>query len=242
MEDTPAKHIKDQIDILVKLQDVEARIQKISSVLNQVGDRLDALNLRLAEFENLIGNQKSELDGMKKSYRASEGEALSRQDQIAKSQAKLRAVKTNREYQSLLKEIDELKTKHSQMEDTMIESLDRIEAAEKALSERDREYQTLKDEVGREKAMIEEEAEENRRKLALLDEEREAVSTTIDPEFLSKFKTVRAMVGPLAIAPVNRAVCQGCHVNIPPQLYNELQRCDNLLLCPNCQRIIYYCK
>jgi predicted nucleic acid-binding Zn-ribbon protein len=242
MEDNPAKHVKDQIAILVKLQDVEGRTQKISCVLNKVNERLDALNLRLAEFENLIAEHKSELDGLKKSYRASEGETLTRQDQIAKSQAKLRAVKTNREYQSLLKEIDDLKAGNSKIEDTMLESLDRIEAAEKAIGERDREYQALKEEVEREKKMIEEEAEENRRKLALLAEEREAISSAVEPEFLSRFKAVKAMVGPLAVAPVSRAVCQGCHVNIRPQLYNELQRCDTLLLCPNCQRIIYYCK
>ncbi|MEE9535799.1 MAG: C4-type zinc ribbon domain-containing protein, partial [Desulfobacterales bacterium] len=35
------------------------------------------------------------------------------------------------------------------------------------------------------------------------------------------------------------AVCQGCNVNIPPQLYNELQRFDTLMFCPHCQRIIY---
>ncbi|MCD4805390.1 MAG: nucleotide-binding protein, partial [Desulfobacterales bacterium] len=28
----------------------------------------------------------------------------------------------------------------------------------------------------------------------------------------------------------------------PPQMYNDLQRCDSLKFCPNCQRIIYYWK
>jgi predicted nucleic acid-binding Zn-ribbon protein len=240
MEETPVNPVKAQLAILVKLQDVETRILKISSVLDRVGERQEALDLRLTEFEKILENQKSELDGLKKSYRVSESEALTRQDQIAKSRAKLMAVKTNREYQSLLKEIDDLKTMNSQIEDAMLETLDRIEAAEKTLGERKREYQALKAEIEREKETIESEAEENRKKLAQLLKEKEAVSGTVEAGFLSRFKTVKAMVGPLAIARVIRSVCQGCHVNIPPQLYNELQRCENLLLCPNCQRIIYY--
>jgi uncharacterized protein len=40
--------------------------------------------------------------------------------------------------------------------------------------------------------------------------------------------------------PVSDAVCNGCNVNLPPQLYNELQRSDTLRYCPNCQRIIYW--
>jgi predicted nucleic acid-binding Zn-ribbon protein len=240
MEETPVNPVKAQLAILVKLQDVEIRTMKISSVLDQVDERQEALNVRLTEFEKLLENQKCELDGLKKSYRASESEALTRQDQIAKSKAKLPAVKTNREYQSLLKEIDDLKTMNSQIEDAMLEMLDRIEAAEKASGERKREYQELKAEIEREKEAIEAEAEENRKKLAQLVKEKEAISGTVEASFLSRFKTVKAMVGPLAIARVIRSVCQGCHVNIPPQLYNELQRCENLLLCPNCQRIIYY--
>jgi uncharacterized protein len=29
-------------------------------------------------------------------------------------------------------------------------------------------------------------------------------------------------------------------MNIPPQMYNELQRSDILMFCPHCQRIVYW--
>jgi len=44
----------------------------------------------------------------------------------------------------------------------------------------------------------------------------------------------------IAIVPVFATVCRGCNVNIPPQMYNELQRVDRLKNCPNCERIIYW--
>jgi hypothetical protein len=44
----------------------------------------------------------------------------------------------------------------------------------------------------------------------------------------------------VGIIAVIDAVCQGCHMNIPPQMYNELQRGDNLTKCPMCQRLIYW--
>jgi len=31
-------------------------------------------------------------------------------------------------------------------------------------------------------------------------------------------------------------------MNIPPQMYNELQRYDSLKLCPFCNRILYWDK
>ncbi|NJL58289.1 MAG: hypothetical protein HC887_00235 [Desulfobacteraceae bacterium] len=49
---------------------------------------------------------------------------------------------------------------------------------------------------------------------------------------------VRQRVGNLAVASVSNAVCSGCNMNIPAQLYNELHRFDSLRYCPFCRRII----
>ena len=44
----------------------------------------------------------------------------------------------------------------------------------------------------------------------------------------------------VGVISVWKAVCNGCHMNIPPQLYNELQKTKELLSCPNCNRIMYF--
>ena len=44
----------------------------------------------------------------------------------------------------------------------------------------------------------------------------------------------------MAIVDVKMQVCQGCNMNIPPQMYNELQRGISLKYCPSCERIIYW--
>jgi predicted nucleic acid-binding Zn-ribbon protein len=46
--------------------------------------------------------------------------------------------------------------------------------------------------------------------------------------------------GGIAISQVVNATCSGCNMNIPPQMYNELQKRDSLKFCPNCERIIYW--
>ncbi|MGH7828550.1 MAG: C4-type zinc ribbon domain-containing protein [Candidatus Binatia bacterium] len=34
-------------------------------------------------------------------------------------------------------------------------------------------------------------------------------------------------------------MCQGCYMNIPPQLWNEILKNERLNLCPSCHRILY---
>jgi hypothetical protein len=43
-----------------------------------------------------------------------------------------------------------------------------------------------------------------------------------------------------AMSPVRDGQCQACRLSVPPQLYNELQRADKLMVCPNCARIMYW--
>ena len=62
-----------------------------------------------------------------------------------------------------------------------------------------------------------------------------------DAGLLNIFNQVKAKQDNLvAIVAVQDAVCQGCNMNIPPQVYNELLRYDSLRYCPSCFRIIYW--
>ena len=232
---------KEKIASLVKLQDVEIVADRIKDKLNSVDQRFEELDHKLAEYKKLIEAQESVVSELNQKYRDYEADVRQNLDSIKKSEAKLSTVKTNKEYQSSLKEIDILKDKNSKLEDDMIEFLDLIEEAENTLKEKAAEVSTLEARVKSEKETIQKEAEEGRLKLDRLDAEWQTVSGGIDAELLATFKQVQAnQNNKVGIIAVKDAVCQGCNMNIPPQMYNELQRCDTLKKCPMCQRIIYW--
>jgi hypothetical protein len=160
--------------------------------------------------------------------------------QIKKSREKLTGVKTNKEYQATLKEIDDLKEKNSLIEDQMISCLDRMEAAEKDTARKRNEFSRFKDQADDEKAALKQQIDQGRKKLGELEKEWEAVSKEAAPDLLETYVRVGERVGRPAMAPADDAVCLGCHLNIPPQLYNEIQRYDSLKFCPHCQRILYW--
>ena len=108
------------------------------------------------------------------------------------------------------------------------------------LSDRINEYKKLSEQFNKEKQTITNETEKNNKRLAELDTEWKKFSDKIDPQLLKIYLMVRDKAGGIAVAPVKDAVCRGCNMNIPPQMYNELQRCDSLKFCPSCQRIIYW--
>ena len=126
-----ADDVRDQIHKLIRLQSLETEIRNIRLVLDQVEERTGRLDAQLKEFADAVESGKGLLQELNKGYRALESELQKSQGRIDKSQEKLRAVKTNKEYQAGLKEIEDLRAIGSKIEDEMIAGLDRDRAGER---------------------------------------------------------------------------------------------------------------
>jgi len=232
--------MREQIEDLVKLQQIETETVQIKSALNDVSKRLDDLDSGVKSFEKTIEAQERIINELKKQYRDHESDIQLNLEKEQKIQAKLRSVKNNKEYQALLKEVEDVRGKNSKIEDEMIEFLDLMDTTEKIIATKKDEYINIFERAKSEKENIKERAEIRKKRLAELDVETMEVSKLVAPELLKRYFIIKEQTpGGLAVVLVKDAVCHGCNVNIPPQLYNELFRCDSLRFCPNCQRIIY---
>lgn len=232
-------NVKDKLKDLVVLQRYEDEISHIEKDLSEVDDRVNRLNGEVAEYEGKVERNGQLLDKLKKQYRSDEAEVQMIELQILKSQEKLRAVKTNKEYQSTLKEIDNLKAKASQIEDRMLGVLDQIESAESQGREDRADLAEVKIQVEEKQKQIRSQSERQQDILSNQLQEREAVLERLDSKTKKHYNRVKRQGRGIAIAAVVDCVCQVCRMNIPPQLFNDLMRMDNMLMCPNCQRIIY---
>ena len=73
-----------------------------------------------------------------------------------------------------------------------------------------------------------------------LEEKRGSLRKGLPPALLKRYEFIRQRHNGTAICAVREGVCLGCHLNILPQLYIDLQKGEEILQCPNCQRIVYW--
>ena len=231
---------KKEIDILVELQEIEIKTEVIKSEISKVSGKLDKVDSELKVFESEIDEEEKIISDSKQKYRSCETDVQVNNSKAQKSTEKLKLVKTNKEYQSSLKEIDEIKAISSKIEDEMLHYLEKIETSEENIIKQKESYSVLAEKLKQEKDIILQESEQGRKKISQLENDWKIISQKIDPKLLEKFSIVKEMVSGRAIAEVKEAVCLGCNMQIPPQTYNELQRTDRLEFCPHCQRIIYW--
>lgn len=235
-----SQEIRNQLKKMIELQTVELETGKLRSSLENVGKSLASLEREREIFENELKETQAHTTELKKAYKNYELDTQAHFSKISKSREKLQSVKTNKEYQSILKEIEDIEKKNSELEDLMLAHLDKIEASEAVLGEKTSDFALLEQDIKQRTQEIKEDEAQKHLSLNKLDDQLALISGEIQPDFMEKLKVVRNNVGILAVVPVVNAVCQGCYVNIPPQLFNELQRFDKLYYCLNCQRIIFW--
>jgi len=232
---------KNQIESLVKLQQFEIEIAKINAFLSKVPGRIEMLDSELETIKQKMETEKIVVEEQNQKYRAHETDVQDNLVKIEKSEQKLSAVKTNKEYQSSLKEIEDLKSINVDLEDEMLACLTLIENAENQMKTSEQDLLRLSAETDKDREEINHEVDRKKESLEKLESDWTRVSGEIDPGLLDKFSKVKSgQANGIAVVSVKDAVCQGCNMNIPPQMYNELQRGDNLKNCPSCERIIHW--
>ena len=233
------EELKKKFDNLVKLQEVEIETASVQARLAGFPGLLNDLDARLTASEGAVTLEAGRLSDIQQAYRVQEADAKVIQTRIVKSEEKLRSVKTNKEYQSSLKEIDDLKRSLSTVEDRMIEHLDEMDQVTASIATKKDEVKLLYQEIEEEKEQIRQSSFSAQEQLDRLNDKRTKIIAVIEPDLLKTYETVKQNSGGVAIAVVKNAVCLGCHVNLPPQMFHDLLHFDKLLVCPHCERLIY---
>lgn len=231
--------LKKKFDNLVKLQEVEIESASVQARLADFPRLLTDLDDRLKASEGAVTLEAGRLSEIQQAYRVQEADAKVIQARIVKSEEKLRSVKTNKEYQSSLKEIDDLKGSLSAVEDRMLAYLDEMDQVAVSVATKKDEVKLFSREIEEEKEQIRQSALSAQQQLDCLNDARAKIIAVIEPDLLKIYETVKKNSGGVAIAVVKNAVCLGCHVNLPPQMFHDLLHFDKLLVCPHCERLIY---
>ncbi len=231
---------KPDIKALIKLQEAETQIVRLKAVLEKIKIQKEKLSTKLKKFGNALEKQKDDLIAASKNCRDSEREIQVVDARIIKSNETLRMVKTNKEYQLLLREVDDNKKRKDAFETELLEYLDEEEKIEEGVQESQKEFDLLKDQTEAEQSNIEKKSIDDRELLEEYLAQQDEIGKSLDSSLMERFAKISKMNQGLAVINVDNEICRGCFMNIPPQLYIEVQRGNSLILCPQCSRILYH--
>ncbi len=231
--------LKHEIYNLAGLQKIDSEIYALNEEKSLKPEEIKALESAYEEKKAHLGEiEKVSLDIQKK-RKEEELTLAANEENRKKLQTQLYSLKTNKEYQTMLQQINDSKTDALVIEDRILRL---FEENDKLKSEVDKEKTVLAQEekVSNEiKESIQSRVKEIDERLAQLDAQRRQILPNIGAKVLAQYERILANRDGLAIVGVGEETCLGCNMQVPPQVINLIKMYERLITCEVCNRILY---
>jgi predicted nucleic acid-binding Zn-ribbon protein len=229
-----------QIEILATLQNVDREIKEKNGTKQEL---LGELQIK----EQEIQAKKQEIALVAAAYAEKEKERQQK-DRVLQEEGKkamdrrmrMNRIKNTKELQALQREIDQIRQGNSELEEELIKVFEEIDRLKADLKAKEEEANLMQEDW-------QQRQQEMQTKIAGIDQLvseastlRKTIASQIAGDLMSRYELIFARRGGYAVVEVSGGICQGCYMNIPPQLWNEIIKSEKVNLCPSCQRILYY--
>jgi predicted nucleic acid-binding Zn-ribbon protein len=232
--------LKEKLLLLIKLQDCDSQLVKLSSKKKILPENIEKLDKEFNLFKEGIERNKVKYDELKSRHTENENKIKKVNEGIVKTKERMLEVKNNKEYQAMLKEIEIAESSRGEIETQIISLLDELDKLSVLVKKDEEILKQSRSKYEQEKKAMEDDLNAVDTDVANWEQKRIDLQRDVPDELLVRYERIKKRNKGVGVTSVWKSVCNGCHMNIPPQLYNELQRSDDLLSCPNCNRIMYF--
>jgi len=231
--------VEEKLTSLVTLQKIESKLDEIQILkgelpmeVSDLEDEIQGLHSRQTRIEEEINGITDFIEQKKNAIK--EADAL-----VKKYEKQSSAVKNNREYEAINKEIEmqqlegKLAEKHIRdANEELAEKAKVLEQTKKHIASKETALTQKKNEL--EKIIVDTEKEEKQYSKISTDARQH-----IDDRLLYSYDRIRKSYrNGLAVVPVLRDACGGCFNAIPPQRQSEIRQHKKIIVCENCGRIL----
>ncbi len=228
------------LERLIALQRVDTFAETARRRIAEHPALVQALDAKLSDANDDLASARQRLADSQAARRAVEKDLAMIQSRLSKYKDQLMEVKTNKEYQAMLKEIEVAQNEVRNLEDKILERM--LEADDLAAGVKTAEARLATDKkaVEADRKALEEETTKLEAELASVAGERQAIVAALPPALLSTYDTLARGRKGLAVVEARAGLCTACHVRLRPQRYNELRSNQSIITCESCQRILYF--
>jgi uncharacterized protein len=230
--------LKKKLDLLEELQEVDQQIDALKvaqsalqAEMSGINQGVDGAREEVAAFEASLARLEAEKVELESTHAAE-------LENIVRSETNMKEIKTNKEFQAVGREITAAKKQVSDLEESLLQKISQIDDLSGALAAK----KSTCDELAKNAAerVVAKQAEIDAVQSDIDTEivRRENVTKGIPASLVKKFTILREQRRGQALAIARDGYCMGCNMHLPPQLYNNLYKYEELLTCPHCQRIL----
>ncbi len=215
--------VEEKLRSLFDLQIIDSRIDEIRNVRGELPLEVEDLESEIAGMDLKLEQLNSQLNDFDLGIKENKNIIESANDLIAKYADKLKNVRNNREYNSIVKE-EEYQQLEIQLAEKKIKELKvKIEQKKETIGGLTEQLSVKTNHLTAKKEELDEIMQETAKEETLLMKQSAVFEEKIDDRLIVAYKRIRGSVkNGLAIVPIERGASGGSYFTIPPQVQMEI--------------------
>lgn len=230
--------MKKKLELLEQLQEIDLQVDSLRASQYALQAEMNSISQTLLDARESMAVLKNRADQLEQEKSELEATNATEQENIRRSESHMKEIKTNKEYQAVGREIAAARKQVSELDEQILQKIAQLEEIAGEITAGESSLAELEENTG---ARISEKQGEIDKVQQDIDSDatrREAITKELPASLLKRYENLRGQRRGQALAIARDGFCQGCNMHLPPQLYNNLFKCEELLTCPHCQRVL----
>jgi predicted nucleic acid-binding Zn-ribbon protein len=232
-----AVHAK--VKLLEELQGIDLKIDGRQAEKDALLQQIAGLDRELEGSRLAVDALREELAALQAQKEETEQTLVVEADNIVRSEARLHDIKTQKEYQAVLKEISTAKKINADLEEQILKMIGDTEALQGSIAEGEQNLAALAGNIALRKGEVQQQLDSLEVGIASDQSVRDATTAGLGAPLIKRYTMLREKRQGIAVVEARDGSCLGCNMNIPPQMYNNLYKGLELITCPHCQRMLF---
>ena len=230
----------EEMGALLKLQELDLELSKIQTEHDAIPAQMEEIERAYNELNAEIEEQESELKALKIAIREAESKTAFLEDMSKKYKQQLLTVKTNREYSALLTEIEGVKREKGELEELIIQNMEKNETLSAEIKENNGRLEELDKQRRSKKDELNVKLKELGKQMTAVRRKREKLTGEVDRATLRLYERIMNSRVNRAVVPIRGSSCGGCFAHVPLQKVADIRKGSQIYTCDSCGRILYY--
>ena len=231
--------MREEIKNLLELQRVDLELDRIERRKDEIPEEIRILQKQLEDEENKFESFLEELMNLEKKLKQLNLDLEDNEERIRKYMNQLTTLKSNEEYRAIMNQIQLEKDRKAQLEDQIIELMEKIENYKQKRKFLEDDLKTKRNEIRKRIAELEDELIRIDDNILVKRDERKRRAHNVPERLLKQYEKLRQLRGGEVVVPMENGACGGCHAELPIQVQVELKTTGKLIRCEHCGRLIF---
>lgn len=231
---------------LVKLFEVDRKFRDAQSKLEDAAHNVRIQERRVNDLTEKLRHTQDTFKHNQARHGHLELDLKSRDQHIEKLRTQQQSAKNNKEYQALLIEINTRKVDRGKVEEQTLSLLDAIEKQRTEIANLSTQLEAERGKLATIRAEIGDRLNALQGEVDAIKPERQAAEAALPPKVRDAFNRLADRYDGEAMAGIDRPdrrkeeyLCTSCNMDLVRDIYNKLKSRDDVVFCPNCQRILF---